>query len=112
MNETPTPYNEIDAYIATLTEQEQRDLAAAEDALDIAYLLYRARQERGMSQAAAGARAGLKQQVVSRLEQSAAHAQLSTLQRYLEALGYTIDILIKDAQSGAVLGQAKLSAKA
>lgn len=105
----PKPhYNEIDDYIATLTDDERQEVAVAEAALDLAFLLYQARQERDLSQTEAGKIAGLKQQVVSRLEHSAANVQLGTLQRYLGALGYSIDITVKDTQTGVVLGQATL----
>jgi DNA-binding XRE family transcriptional regulator len=108
MSEPTTPYNEIDDYIATFSPEERQELAFAEMALDTAYLLHRAREERGLSQAAAAALAGLQQQAVSRFEQPHANMQLGTLQRYLSALGYTIDIAGKEAKSGRVLGHATL----
>jgi ribosome-binding protein aMBF1 (putative translation factor) len=103
-----TPHNEIDDYIATLTDEERQEVAIADAALELASLLYQARQERDLSQTEAGKVAGFKQQMVSRLEHSAAQAQLSTLQRYLSALGYSIDITVKDTQTGVILGQTTL----
>lgn len=109
MSDETKHYNEIDDYIAALTPDEQKDLSAAEAALDLAYLLHRAREERGLTQAAAAAQTGLHQQAISRLERSLRNVQLDTLQRYLDALGYTIDIEVKDKQTGQVLGTATLS---
>ena len=106
MSEAMTPHNEIDEYIATFSPEERQELALAEMALDMAWLLHRARAERGLSQAAAAELAGLQQQAVSRFEQPQANLQLGTLQRYLHALGYTIDIAVKETESGRVLGHA------
>ena len=110
MNTGQVPYNEIDDYIATLTEEEQKEVALAEEALDLAQLLYLAREERGLSQKAAAQQAGIHQQAVSRLEHAVATTQLATLQRYLAALGYSIDVIIKDTQTGDVVGQVTLVA--
>lgn len=110
MSEPTTPFNEIDDYIATFTDEEREELAVAEAALDLAFLLHRAREERGLSQTAAAERAGLHQQAVSRFEQPDANLRIATLQRYLGALGYTVDIAIKEAQSGHVLGHVTLPA--
>lgn len=112
MNEPTTPYNEIDDYIATFPPKERQELALAEMALDMAYLLHRARAERGLSQAAAAELAGLQQQAVSRFEQPQANLQLGTLQRYLSALGYTIDIAIKETKIGRTFGHATLPSPA
>ncbi len=105
MNHQDTPFNEIDDYIATLTEEERHEVAKAETALDLAILIYQARERRELSQSAAGNLAGIKQQMVSRLEHTVEKVQLTTLHRYLSALGYSIDITIKDTQTGDVLGQ-------
>ena len=104
-----TPHNEIDDYIAGLPEAEQQEVAIAGIALDLAQLLFHLRQERGLSQTAAAARAGMRQQAVSRLEKAVGNVQLATLQRYLTALGYRIDIVIKDNDTGTVIGTASLA---
>lgn len=101
--------NEIDDYIATFDEDERDQLAAADAALDLAVLLYRARKHRGLSQHTAAARSGLQQQAISRFEQSQANVQISTLQRYLDALGYVLDIAIRDAETGEIIGHATLA---
>lgn len=103
------PYNEIDDYIATFTAEERQELAAAVAALDIAVLLHRARETQGLSQAAAAQLAGLRQQAVSRLEQPGANVQLATVQRYLAALGYTVEIAVRETKTGKVLGSATLA---
>ncbi len=108
MNEPAAHHNEIDDYIATFSSEEREELALAEAALDIAWLLHRAREERGLSQAAAAKLAGLHQQAVSRFEQAGVNVRLDTLQRYLGALGYTIDIAVKETESGRILGHATL----
>ena len=108
MSEQRPPYNEIDDYIATFSEEERAELAAAEAAIDLACLLYQAREEHGLSQTAAAQQAGIKQQAVSRLEQPGANVQLDTVQRYLGALGYTLDLTVKEAKTGRVLGNTTL----
>ena len=44
MSESTQPYNEIDDYIATFSEEERQEYVAAEMALDLASTLYRLRQ--------------------------------------------------------------------
>jgi DNA-binding XRE family transcriptional regulator len=109
MNETSKPYNEIDDYIAGFSDEERQDYAAAEMALDLACVLYQIRQEQGLTQRQAAERAGLKQQAISRLEKAASNIQLGTLQRYLGALGYHIEISVIDNRTGHVAGKTTLS---
>lgn len=108
MNKDRKNYNEIDDYIATFSDEERQEYAAAETALDLACVLYHIRQEQGLTQREAAKRADLQQQAVSRLERAATNVQLGTLQRYLGALGYSIEITIKDP-SGKVAAAAKIS---
>lgn len=109
MNENPENYNEIDDYIATFSDEERQEYADAETALDLACVLYHIRQEQGLTQREAAKRAGLQQQAISRLERAATSVhQLGTLQRYLNALGYSLEISIKDP-SGKVAAVAKVS---
>ncbi len=77
--------------------------------LDLASTLYHIRQEQGLTQREAAERAGLKQQAISRLEKAASNMQLGTLQRYLGALGYHIEISIIDNRTGNVAGKTSLS---
>jgi HTH-type transcriptional regulator/antitoxin HipB len=109
MSETSGPYNEIDDYIAAFSDEERQEYAAAETALDLASILYQIRQEQGLTQRKAAERAALKQQAISRLEKAASNVQLGTLQRYLGALGYRIEISIIDNRTGNVAGKTSLS---
>jgi len=95
--------DDLDAYIATLSDNERADIAAASEALDIAHLLYHARLHRGLTQKEAAARSGLKQQAISRLERAATNVTLVTLQRYLGALGYTVVVSLRDKTTGRVV---------
>jgi DNA-binding XRE family transcriptional regulator len=109
MSETSKPYNEIDDYIAAFSDEERQEYLAAETALDLACILYHLRQEQGLTQRQAAERAGLKQQAISRLEKAASNMQLGTLQRYLGALGYRIEISVIDNRTGHVAGKTTLS---
>lgn len=109
MSETTRPSNEIDDYIATFTDEERQEYTVAETALDLASILYRIRQERGLTQREAAERAALQQQAISRLEKAASNVQLGTLQRYLSALGYRLEISVIDNHTGNVAGKTPLS---
>lgn len=60
-------------------------------------------------QSQAAERAALQQQAVSRLEKAASNVQLRTLQRYLGALGYHLEISVIDNRTGNVAGKTSLS---
>src|SRR5579875_476830 len=109
MSETAKPYNEIDDYIATFSDEERQEYAVAEMALDLAGILYQIRQEQGLTQRQAAERTALKQQAISRLEKSASNIQLGTLQRYLGALGYHLEISVIDNRTGDVAGKLTLT---
>ncbi len=109
MSETIRHYNEIDDYIAAFSDEERQEYAAAESALDLASMLYRIRHEQGLTQRHAAERTGLKQQAISRLEKAASNIQLGTLQRYLGALGYRIEISVIDNRTGDVAGKSSLA---
>ena len=109
MSETTRPSNEVDDYIATFSDEERQEYAAAEMALDLASILYRIRQERGLTQREAAERAALQQQAISRLEKAASNIQLGTLQRYLGALGYHIEISVIDNRTGNAAGKTSLT---
>ncbi len=102
--------DDLDAYVATFDESEREDLRGAETAIDIAILLYRAREHRGLSQGAAAERAGVQQQAVSRLERPHANIRLGTLQRYLSALGYSLEINVVDEETGEAAARVVLPA--
>jgi transcriptional regulator with XRE-family HTH domain len=101
-------HDDLDAYIATFDERERQDLTAAEAAIDIAILLFRARERRGLSQTAAARLAGLQQQAVSRLEHPTANPQLESLQAYLGALGYALELKAIDIETGEVAAEVVL----
>jgi transcriptional regulator with XRE-family HTH domain len=100
--------DDIESYIATFDGEERRRLAAAEAAIDIAILLHRARNRRGLSQAAAAKLAGLQQQAVSRLERPDANPRLDTIQDYLSALGYALELKVIDVETGEVAAEVAL----
>jgi DNA-binding XRE family transcriptional regulator len=97
--------DDIDAYVETFDESERRDLAAAEAAIDLAILLYRARERRGLSQRAAAELAGLQQQAVSRFERPSTNPRLETVQSYLGALGYALELKAVDIVTGEVAAE-------
>lgn len=103
------PVDDIDAYIATLSQEERDRLPIAEAALDLAIMLYRARDKRGLSQTAAAELAGFHQQTVSRLERAGGQPQLNTLQRYLYALGYTLELNLVDNETGETIARVPMS---
>jgi transcriptional regulator with XRE-family HTH domain len=78
-------------------------------ALDLASLLYHIRPTSGLTQRGVAERTGLKQQAISRLEQAASNMQLGTLQRYLGALGYHLEIGVIDDRTGKVAGKTSFS---
>ncbi len=107
MSEKAT-YNEIDDYIATFSVEEARELEAASAAIDLAFLMHQAREESGLTQAAVAAVAGIQQQAVSRLERAGGNMQLSTVQRYFEALGFEVNLIVTEKKTGRVLGNTSL----
>jgi DNA-binding phage protein len=100
--------DDIEAYVATFDEEERRELAAAGAAIDIAILLNRARRQRGLSQAAAAKLTGLKQQAISRFERPDANPRLETVQAYLGALGFALELKAIDVDTGDVAAAAIL----
>lgn len=97
----------IDDYIESLEEWERQEIEVASLAIDLARLLYRARDRRGLTQKEAAQLADLQQQAVSRMERANTNLQVSTLSRYLAALGYDIEIAIKDPTSGELIDSIK-----
>jgi transcriptional regulator with XRE-family HTH domain len=100
--------DDLDVYLATLSDGEREEIETAGVAIDLAVLLHHARAARGLTQSAAARRAGLAQQAVSRFERPSANLRLDTLQRYLSALGYVVEITVKDAASNAVAARLSL----
>lgn len=102
------PPDDIGAYINSLDADERDELAAASAAIDLGILLYRSRARRGLSQAAAARLAGLQQQAVSRLERPDVQPRLDTVQSYLNALGYALEVNVIDLESGETIATAVL----
>ena len=98
----------IEDYIAELTEDEQQEVALAEVAIDLARMLYHAREHRQITQSEAARLADMKQQAISRLEQPGANVQLATLQRYLSALGYTLELTLRERATDDIVDQLRL----
>lgn len=109
MSATKRVYTDINEYVSTFSDQEREHLAVAEAELDLALLLHRARRERGLSQAAAARQAGLHQQAVSRIERQEANITVETLRKYLESLGFTVEITLKDAATRERFGRVTLA---
>lgn len=101
--------DDLEVYLATLSDGEREEIEIAGVAIDLAVLLYHARAARGLTQSAAAKRAGLAQQAVSRFERPSANIRLDTLQRYLSALGYIVEITVKDAESNEVAARMSLA---
>lgn len=102
--------DDIERYIATFTEEEREGLAAADAAIDIAILLHRVREHRGLNQGAAAKLAGLHQQAVSRFERPGANPHVETVRAYLGALGYRLELNVVDLDTGEVAGSMSLPA--
>ena len=100
--------DDIERYVAAFTDEERQGLAAAEAAIDIAILLHRVREHRGLNQGAAARLAGLHQQAVSRLERPSGNPQLETVRAYLGALGYELELNVIDLDTGKVAASLRL----
>jgi transcriptional regulator with XRE-family HTH domain len=90
----------LERYVASFTEDERQELAAAEAAIDIAILLHRAREHRGLNQGAAAKLAGLHQQAVSRFERPGANPHIESVRAYLGALDYGLELNVVDLVTG------------
>lgn len=101
--DSTTTHNDIDDYIAQLTPDERAQLVAADAAIDLAMLIYRARERRGLSQSNAARRAGPHQQAVSRNERAHVGMKVETLRHYLAALGYQLEIVVHDLESDEIV---------
>lgn len=101
--------DDLDAYLADYDADELAELAAAESAVDLAVLLHDARTRRKLSQQQAGALAGLSQQAVSRLERPHMNVTIGTVSRYLVALGYAVELVVREL-SGDVVHSTQLRA--
>ena len=109
---SPPERDDITRYIDSLDADDRIEVEAASAAIDLAILLYRSRARRGLSQAAAARLAGLQQQAVSRLERPDVQPRLETVQSYLSALGYALEVSVIDLESGETTATAVLPPRA
>lgn len=98
----------IQDYLASLPEEERDAVANTDIAFDLAFLIHRARERRGLTQKEAAELASMHQQAVSRIEQVDTNVQIDTLRKYMAALGYTLEITLRDAESGELVDRAGL----
>lgn len=103
--------DDIESYIATFSPEEREEIEAADAAIDIAILLNRVRRQRGLTQKAAAEIAGLQQQAVSRFETPDANPRIETVQEYLGALGFALELRVIDTETGDVAAEARLPAR-
>ncbi|HVX30075.1 MAG TPA: helix-turn-helix transcriptional regulator [Nitrolancea sp.] len=109
MTERHTKRNEVNEYIASLTDAEREAIDSASVALDIAGLAYRARLARGFTQTEAAEASGLKQQAISRIEGGTINVTFRTLERYLRALGFSVRLSVCDENTGKIVDQITLN---
>ncbi|HUG16317.1 MAG TPA: XRE family transcriptional regulator [Thermomicrobiales bacterium] len=103
MTATTRQLDDLDQLIAILPDEERAGLVAADAAIDLAFLIYRARERRGLTQAEAAKLAGLHQQAVSRNERVHIGMKIETLRHYLAALGYRLEITVRDVESDEIV---------
>lgn len=100
--------DDVDAIIAGLSEAELAELAAADAAIELATMLYKARENKHLTQADAAQMAGLQQQAVSRMERPGVNPRLTSVRSYLSALGYSLELRAIDKTTGKAIASATL----
>jgi len=101
--------DDLDAYIADYGPEERDELAAAILAVDLAMLFHRARESRDVSQAVVTEWIGLSQQAISRIERPNPNVTIETLRKYLNALNYTVEITVREPETGTIVDTVSLS---
>ena len=101
--------DDLDLHEATLTPEEREEVAAASVALDLAGLVYVAREHLGLTQKEAAERTGVQQQMISRLEGGTAQPTFKTVERYLRKLGFAMSVSVVDQTSAQLIDQATLN---
>ncbi len=86
------------------SEQDHADTSGD----DLGEVLRQVRARRGLSQRAAAFETGIQPSTVNRAEQGEGSLRLATLQAYLNGLGYTLELAIRQRQSGEVIGSVLL----
>ena len=77
---------------------------AATSGHDLGEVLRRVRERRGLSQRAAAFEAGIQPSTVNRAERGEGSLRLATLREYLAGLGCTIELTVRENQTGEVIG--------
>jgi hypothetical protein len=107
----PAPGNaidDIDAYIASLPDDERGELALAAVASDLAAWLDRVKEDRGRREGETDEAAALRQQAASHVGLAGTMSQLGALQRYLNELGYELALRFSDIETGEPVGHLPL----
>lgn len=97
--------DDLDRYMTKLSEADRAEVAAAELAIDLAFALHDARASRHLTQADVAELLGSSQQAVSRIERPGGNVTIQTLRKYLDVLGYALEIRITDASTGLLVEQ-------
>lgn len=92
--------DDLDEYLATLSEEERERVEGASTSLDVARLIYRAREYRAKTQSQAAESSGFRQQTISRLESGTANATFRTVEKYLRGLQMAMQISLFDRITG------------
>jgi len=74
----------------------------------IAALLRRLREQRELSIAAAAGLADVQPNTISRLERGASDVGLDTLHRYLGGLGFALEVVVTEVETGKERGRLRL----
>lgn len=101
-------YDDLEAYIARLSPEEQMEVEAAGIALDISLLLYKARKNRSMSQATLAEILDMTQQGISRIEKAGGNVTFATVAKYLDGLDYELAMVVIDPETGEEVFRAHL----
>ncbi|HET7036977.1 MAG TPA: helix-turn-helix transcriptional regulator [Thermomicrobiaceae bacterium] len=103
MSVKTTDLGDLEQYLASLPDEERERLAEAAAALDVAQLLFSARDHRGLTQKQAEELTGVKQQEISRYEGGVGNITIKKLERYLRKLGFTLEIALLDDETGQIV---------
>ncbi len=109
MTQHESYFDDLEAYVAGYSPEEREELAAAELAVDLAMLFHRARESREVSQAIVAERVGISQQAISRIERPNQNVTIETLRKYLHALNYTLEITVREPETGIIVDTVSLS---
>ena len=93
--------DDINDYIATMTQEERDGLIVAQAALDLATLLDRARMRHDSTSDAPDKAPNLGTSAYEAIERAGVAQPLRAFRRYLRVLGYEMELNVVDAESGA-----------